>query len=502
MKLSDALKIMVPVVAVFTVGMCIRDARQHGRERTSAPTHSAEPLGIYAPRAPGLSRADALAALEADARYRQARFTDAARPGYLWASSRVEMAEVAAMSPARLYEVGAQLFHYRFGPAEGFGDREQAIPLRVHRGRHGGPDAYTCNDCHRRGGPAGAGSAADNAYLEGDGQRPEAALVRNPPALAGAGVLELLAAEISRDLRALRTEATRKAEATGQVQRVELTSKGIAFGALTAGPDGSVDNREVKGVDPDLLVKPFGWSGHTVSLRAMVEDQLQIHHGMQTEHLAGEGDVARVGSFGGDDPDGDGVVREITEGQLTALTMYLAMQELPQFDAPKDGRFLLKWAEGKERFEKLGCANCHVPAVTLERAVYRLPGRDGHPDITVDLSEDGAAPRLDEASEGGGFRVYLFSDLKRHVVGPNLRDVRAHRGVSPAAFMTPPLWGSSRSGPYMHDGRAPTLEEAIMAHSGEATESQRAYAELDDETKGAVRVYINALTRAARFEAR
>ncbi len=501
MRLSDTLKLLVPVVAVFTVGMCAYET-QRKKAPPPASAASAEPLGIYPQQPPGLQRVDALAALEADARFRHARFLDAARPGHLWASSRIEMSDVATMAPSHLYEMGAQLFHYRFGPSEGFGDADQAVPLRVHRGRRGGPDAYTCNDCHRRGGPAGAGSAADNAYLEGDGQRPELALVRNPPALSGAGVLELLAAEISLDLQSQRAAAMQEAKTSGQAKRVELTSKGLTFGALTAGPDGSVDNGEVVGIDADLVVKPFGWSGHTANLRDMVEDQLQIHHGMQSEHLVREGDADRVGSHGGDDPDGDGVVREMTEGQLTALTMFVAMQELPVLDAPKDGRFLLKWAEGKERFEKLGCATCHVPAVTLDSAVYRLPGRDGNADLTVDLSRDGAAPRLELSPAGEGFRVYLFSDLKRHVVGPNLRGTRSHRGVSPAAFMTPPLWGLSRSGPYMHDGRAPTLEEAIMAHSGEATESQRAYAKLDDDTKGSVRVYINALTRATRFKAR
>lgn len=500
MRMSDAIKLLVPAVATLTVGMCLLD-----RQRTKAPVAGARSTpptsGIYAPRAPGLQRADALAVLEADARFRHERFVDAAQPGHLWAGSRVEMADVVRMGPERIYEMGARLFHHRFGHAEGFGDGEQALPLRVHRGRRGGPDAYTCNDCHRRGGPAGAGSAVDNAYLEGDGQRPEAALVRNPPALSGAGVLELIAAEMTHDLQAQRAEAARLAKKAGEARRVELMSKGVTFGALTAGPDGSIDNHEVAGVDPDLVVKPFGWSGHTARLRDVVEDQLQIHHGMQSEHLARHGEADRVGEHAGGDPDGDGVTREITEGQLATLTLFVAMQELPTIDAPRDGRFVLKFAEGQERFEKLGCASCHVPSVGLEDPVYRLVGRDGHPAISIDLSEHGAEPRLDTALDGR-HRVYIFSDLKRHVVGPNLRGARAHRGVSPAAFMTPPLWGLSRSGPYMHDGRAPTLEEAIMAHSGEATESQRAYAALDDGAKGAVRVYLNALTRAARFKAR
>ena len=86
--------------------------------------------------------------------------------------------------------------------------------------------------------------------------------------------------------------------------------------------------------------------------------------------------------------------------------------------------------------------------------------------IAVDLAKQGAQPRLKRAAaeNKSTYPVYLYSDLKRHVVGPNLREGRAYRGVSAASFRTPPLWGIARSRPYPHDARAPELEIAITEH--------------------------------------
>src|SRR5690606_12109481 len=149
----------------------------------------------------------------------------------------------------------------------------------------------------------------------------------------------------------------------------------------------------VEGVSHDLVVRPFGWNGHTADLRTMIEDELAIHHGMQSEWLARTAGPERVGPVGGDDPDGDGVPRELTEGQIAALTLFVAMQETPVMDHPADPRIAAQWAEGQARFESVGCAGCHVPALSLSSTRYELSSRDGGPPVVVDLASQGVAPR-------------------------------------------------------------------------------------------------------------
>ena len=76
------------------------------------------------------------------------------------------------------------------------------------------------------------------------------------------------------------------------------------------------------------------------------------------------------------------------------------------------------------------------------------------------------------------------------------------RGVAADTFLTPPLWGLAQTRPYLHDGRASTIGEAVMLHGGEALDARDAYAELDDAARAPLRVFLTSLTRARRLVAR
>ncbi|MDI1443901.1 di-heme oxidoredictase family protein [Polyangium sp. 6x1] len=467
----------------------------------TAQKGTARALGVYTTNLdPDLER-QAYDALARDAQRREHRFLDAADPGHLARSIRVEQSdlEAGAHSPEEIFQLGAQIFHATFTLEMGYGGKDLPHLARFHAGRRGGPDAMRCDSCHWRGGPGGAGDAADNAYLDGDGDRQSSALARNPPSLVGAGLVELVAREMSAELGRAREALVARAKAEGKPARGPLVAKGVAFGELEARPDGRLDGTSVLGVDTDLVVKPFGWKGHFASLRDVVEDELNVHHGMQSTWLVAHGDPARVGAFGGTDPDGDGITDEVREGQVTALVLFLAMQEVPVTDTPVDQDHVVALGKGEARFQALGCATCHVPSLTLESAVYSLPSREGGAPIRVDLQKDAALPRIAPPFDGGPLRLYLYSDLKRHDMGPGLAEREADRAVRPGTFLTRPLWGIARSRPYLHDARAPTLEDAILLHGGEAQAARDAFAALSEPERGELRVFLTSLTRARRL---
>jgi len=89
-------------------------------------------------------------------------------------------------------------------------------------------------------------------------------------------------------------------------------------------------------------------------------------------------------------------------------------------------------------------------------------------------------PRL-KPNPDGTIDVPLFSDLKRHNMGSNLSDPPppapsqgtdvVNINTRPQEYMTRPLWGVADTGPWMHDGRAMTLEEAILMHGDRSTGS-------------------------------
>lgn len=472
-------------------------------------TGSARALGIFATSLPEDERAQARLAMTQDAFRREHRFEEATKPGMMFASSRVEEAELEAKlwSPEDMFQLGAQLFHTTFTKEVGFGGSDLPPLARFHKGRRGGPDSRRCANCHWRGGIGGAGDGADNAYFDGDGDRQSTTLERNPPALVGAGLVELLAREMTRDLKNQRDALARRAKSEGTTVNAELVTKGVSFGLAVASPDGSVDLSRITGaVDADLTVRPFGWKGTFATIRDTVEDSLNVHHGMQTEWLARNGGAERMGAGAPDDPDGDGIQREISEGQTTVLTLFVAMQETPRTIIPSglksfigDSDFAAAWAQGRATFERIGCAECHRPSLTLESTVFSVPSRAGGRDVTVDLAKDAAQPRVVPASDGTGVTVELYSDLRRHDMGPDLREARADRGVAPERFLTRPLWGLARSKPYLHDGRTPLAEEAILAHGGEALAARNAFATLGESEKSAVRSFLASLSRAHRL---
>lgn len=417
------------------------------------------------------------------------------------ASAAIDLAQATLdagqIAPDDLFIRGDEFFAHFFTVSEGFGGLLQGPRLlRVHRGVTGGLDAQDCEACHAVGGLDGAGSFPENALLLGDGDTAASAVPRNPPALLGVGLVQALGVEMSADLAAERDAGLAKARTGRQEVEVQLSSKGVGFGALTAHPDGSLDTSKVEGVSADLVVRPFGWKGDFARLRRFVEEAARLHFGAQTVPLEARNvahpDPDRVGQPVWD-PDGDGVSREIEEGALSVTALYLAMLETPMIVPPNDPGLLRRWASGSRLFDQIGCAGCHVRSLTLNTRIWdEVPDSPGGKASSFNLLQQGEQPRGDD-------RVTLFSDLKRHDMGPGLADHVDHPdGIPRAQFLTRPLWGLAESAPYLHTGQATTIPEAILAHGGEAAAARDAFSALPPENQADLDVFLLSLTRAPK----
>jgi hypothetical protein len=89
--------------------------------------------------------------------------------------------------------------------------------------------------------------------------------------------------------------------------------------------------------------------------------------------------------------------------------------------------------------------------------------------------------------------VELGGDLKRHDMGRGLAEVVDEIGTGAAVFLTENLWGVGSTAPYLHDGRATTLAEAILEHGGEAAESRSAFTRLARQSQADVIAYLENL---------
>ena len=471
-------------------------------------------------------------------RRHELRLREAAVPGSflraLHAALDPERLARGELCLAEVADLGELVFDHEYGFADGLGGgaaaKDPRGPFRrVHGGDFGGPETISCPSCHWVGGPNGAGAETDNAFLQGDGERPASGDARNPPALVAPGVVQALAAEMTRDLQRQRAALVHGAgggardasdAALGAAREARLVSKGVDFGVLRVAADATLDTSGLRGIDADLVVKPFGWKGTLATITSFSAEALQLHAGVQSDeliargapgllHPGGAGDGPNRAGVDPADPDGDGVRGEIGRGPFAAMVAHLALLELPSMTppvqdpmpppaapaqlAPTTTSFAHDLQRGREQFHAIGCAGCHVPMLVLESPMLEV---DGLPPI--DLSRAMRAPRLGYDAQAGGYPVWLFSDLKRHDMGDENTARHDQNGVTARMYLTPRLWGVADSAPYLHDGRAPSLDYAIAGHGGEGAAARAAYATLSHEERGALRVYLMSLRRAPR----
>ena len=95
----------------------------------------------------------------------------------------------------------------------------------------------------------------------------------------------------------------------------------------------------------------------------------------------------------------------------------------------------------------------------------------------------------------------LFSDLRRHDMGDELADANDDPdGIPRYEFLTRPLWGLAESAPYLHDGRAGTIPEAILAHGGEAAPARSGFEALDATQQQDVHIFLLSLSREPKLK--
>ncbi|HRI69311.1 MAG TPA: di-heme oxidoredictase family protein [Polyangium sp.] len=403
-------------------------------------------------------------------------------------------------TPDDLFRFGDSLFTHEFRAIDGSGDPSLPQLRRVHSRLRGGSDTYSCAGCHSVGGLDGAGSLAQNAFLNGDGEHLSSTNVRNAPPLLGVGFVQMLAEEMSASLAQIRDRALSRALETNAPATLPLMAKDISFGSITVTPEGVVDTSQIEGVDEDLVIKPFAWKGTIAKLRRFAEEAARIHFGVQSHVLAEQWkvkpDIEKLGSGPNwYDPDNDGIQREIEEGVLTAAAAYMTQLEVPVILPPYDAGLRQRWAHGQELFTTVGCADCHREQLILDIFIFRdYPDTTGGPPVEFNIIAQGEKPR-------GNYNIRLFSDLKRHDMGPELADAHDEPGsnIPRSVFLTRPLWGLAESAPYMHDGRATTIPDAILAHGGDAQKARDAFVDLDPEAQKDLHVFLLSLTREPRL---
>ncbi len=328
------------------------------------------------------------------------------------------------------FEKGREVFTRGFAPGDGLGPAYSAA---------------TCAACHRR--PALGGTAGRYRQVFVHARAPDAFRVTFQPQFSTAPDRPL----------ALTPEGTSTA--------VRQPMPFFGVGLLAEIPTDEILTRvDPNDADGDGIsgrvnferghVGRFGRKAQVAGLLGFVRLALVDHLGLTTDpvdvsDLPEAEAPAELPSLDRDD------VRdpEVPNEDLANLMAFVALLAPPAPDPPSPIT-----QQGAAELEALGCTSCHVPAL-----------------------------------DGPRGPVPAYTDLLLHDMGQELADAVEVGAASGSEFRTPPLWGIAAAGPYLHDGRADTLDQAIRAHGGEAQPARERYEALGEARRSAVLAFLRSL---------
>jgi len=371
------------------------------------------------------------------------------------------------------FERGKAVFLRRFDLADGLGPTFNVT---------------FCGACHERPAPGGSGAlyrnfflsgrlTNDGAFLPGESNGPAGGVIRIYH--YGAGGLPRPAIP---------------ADTTIFAQRNPIPMFGLGLVAALYDED-ILANADPDDLDGDGIsgrpnydrgfVGRFGRKAQTVSIEGFIRGPLFNHLGITTDPLPDDmrallpvdssttaklrraatlpnkGSVAfQAAAPDAPNSDGDAVPEpEMSTDDLFDLISFAMLLAAPEFDPPT-----VQTNRGRLLFHQAGCSGCHTP---------RLVGPRGP--------------------------IPLYSDLLLHDMGPDLADGIVQGEATGSEFRTQPLWGLAAEGPYLHDGRAETIGDAILAHGGEAETSRDAYAAFRSNEQADVIVFLESLGGRSQY---
>ena len=220
-----------------------------------------------------------------------------------------------------------------------------------------------------------------------------------------------------------------------------------------------------------ILAGRFGWRAESPSVEDQVIAAFLGDMGLTTssahQDTCTETQIACIDATSGGVP-------EVSDHILSRVVTYSKTIAVPVRRKPSDRKVLA----GKLLFEKVKCSACHTPSF-----------------ITGDSDIDALSGQL----------IWPYTDLLLHDMGPQLADLSTqangdtHQSTINREWRTAPLWGiglanqvSEKIG-YLHDGRARTIEEAILWHGGEAEQSRNDYMSLSSSDRNALITFVSDL---------
>lgn len=273
---------------------------------------------------------------------------------------------------------------------------------------------------------------------------------RNTTALFGAGLIDAVTDD---ELRAL--EARQAAGPTNGVS-----------GRVAALKDGRIGR--------------FGWKAQTPHLHDFVLTACAVELGLNVPDHA-QASLPHK-------PDYKPAGLDLNDAECRALVDYVRDLPAPKQRPLADETDTAFVAAGRKAFEKVGCAECHVPDVGKAVGLYSdlllhdMGAELGDSGSSYGINVPDSTPEGSAAPQGDLVQQKGDAPATPKIVGATRQEWR-----------TPPLWGVRDSAPYLHDGRAESLDQAIAFHGGEAARSSQQYFNLTSDERFQLITFLKSL---------
>ncbi len=213
----------------------------------------------------------------------------------------------------------------------------------------------------------------------------------------------------------------------------------------------------------------FGWKAQVATLEDFVLTACANELGLE---VAGHHQAASPLA-----PDATARGRDLTAEECAALVDYVRSLAPPVSLEPTDALGADAVAEGRKVFHSVGCGSCHAADLGSIRGIYSDLLLH---DMGEELNDSGSYYET-EATEAPEAGVVMAPTFSRH-------------------WRTPPLWGFRDTAPYLHDGRAKNLEEAVALHHGQGAASARKFQSMSGPARSRVEAFLNSLGAPAARE--
>ena len=228
----------------------------------------------------------------------------------------------------------------------------------------------------------------------------------------------------------------------------------------------------------DGRIGRLGWKGQTANVEDFVLNACAVEVGLEVpgHHQAMTPQAPKYRTEGLD----------LTSEECSALVSYV--RSLPQPLERRSAADAKHLDAGRASFAAVGCANCHTSNVGNVQGIYSDLLLH---DMGQEMGDEGSyADNTSEDDEP------LVPRITPKVAANNPRNptqAAPLRGATRQEWKTPPLWGFRDSGPYLHDGRAQTLDEAVAMHGGQGATAAQRYFQLTPREQIELQAFLKSL---------